>query len=170
YSAEDADSVPPEHATEPDPHKAEGAFYLWRDAELDELLGPDAPIVKRRFGIEPTGNAPVDPQQEFTGKNLLYVARSVEDLAKEFGKSNDEIADILARARLTMFRARIGRPRPHLDDKVLTAWNGLMIGAFARVARIMRSLGPDGREAAQPYVDVARRAASFVQARMWITI
>src|SRR5207253_4442538 len=134
YSAEDADSVPPEHAADASAHKAEGAFYLWRANDFDALLGEDAEVVKLRYGIEPTGNAPVDPQQEFTGKNLLYVARSVEDLAKEFGKSDDEIADILARARLTMFRARIGRPRPHLDDKVLTAWNGLMIGAFARVA------------------------------------
>src|SRR5229473_7800383 len=64
YSAEDADSVPPEHANEVSPHKAEGAFYLWRDAEIDALFGADAPIVKGRFGIEPNGNAPVDPQQE----------------------------------------------------------------------------------------------------------
>ena len=168
YSAEDADSVPPEQANDPAPHKAEGAFYLWRDAELDELLGSDAPIVKRRFGIEPEGNAPVDPQQEFTGKNLLYVARGVDDLAREFAKPENEIVDVLSRARLTMFRSRIGRPRPHLDDKVLTAWNGLMIGAFARAARILRFLGPDGRDAGQPYLDAARRAASFVRERMWI--
>ena len=72
YSAEDADSVPPET---PGARKMEGAFYLWRADEIDALLGEDAPVVKLRFGIEPTGNAPHDPQQEFTGKNLLYVAR-----------------------------------------------------------------------------------------------
>jgi uncharacterized protein YyaL (SSP411 family) len=167
YSAEDADSVPPEHADAPAPHKAEGAFYLWRADELDALLGADAAIAKRRFGIQPDGNAPIDPQQEFTGKNLLYVAGDVDELAREFGKTPEEITRILGRARLAMFRERLSRPRPHLDDKVLTAWNGLMIGAFARVARVLRFLGPEGREAGQPYLDAARRAASFLQERMW---
>ena len=81
YSAEDADSVPPEHAGDAGAHKMEGAFYLWRADEIDALLGDDAPIVKLRFGIEPDGNAPHDPQQEFTGKNLLYVARSIDEIA-----------------------------------------------------------------------------------------
>src|SRR5262249_31680838 len=84
HSAEDADSIPPEN---PGSRKMEGAFYLWRDAELDELLGDDAAIVKLRFGIERDGNAPHDPQQEFVGKNLLYVARSIDDIAKTTGKS-----------------------------------------------------------------------------------
>jgi uncharacterized protein YyaL (SSP411 family) len=167
FSAEDADSVPPEHAGEPHPHKSEGAFYLWRAAEIDTLLGADAPIVKRRFGIEPDGNAPIDPQQEFTGKNLLYLAVSGDKLAAEFTRPVAEITELLARARLTMFRARMERPTPHLDDKVLTAWNGLMIAGFARVARVLRSFGPEGREASQPYLDAACRAASFVRARMW---
>src|SRR5438132_3434603 len=77
YSAEDADSLPPEHAGDAEAHKSEGAFYLWRADEIDALLGEDADIFKRRFGVEPNGNAPIDPQQEFTGKNLLYVAQSI---------------------------------------------------------------------------------------------
>ena len=52
YSAEDADSVPPEEAGEANPHKKEGAFYLWRAAEIDELLGDDAAAVALRFGVE----------------------------------------------------------------------------------------------------------------------
>ena len=91
YCAEDADSIPPEQAGAAGAHKSEGAFYLWRADEVDALLGEDAPIVKQRFGIEPGGNAPSDPQQEFTGKNLLYVARSVDELAAESGKSPDDI-------------------------------------------------------------------------------
>ncbi len=158
YSAEDADSVPPEHAHEGHAHKTEGAFYLWRVDEIDRLLGADADVVKRHFGIEPNGNAPHDPQQEFTGKNLLYVATPVEDLPPGS-------ADTLNRARLEMFRVRTGRPRPHLDDKVLTAWNGLMIAAFARAARLVR--GQSGPDAGQPYLDAARRAARFLEARMW---
>jgi uncharacterized protein YyaL (SSP411 family) len=159
YSAEDADSVPPEHAGEPDAHASEGAFYLWTAEEVDRLLGPDAPLVRQRFGIEPHGNAPIDPQQEFVGKNLLYVARSTHDIARETGKSEEEVEETIARGRLRMFEERGTRPRPHLDDKVLTAWNGLMIAGFARAARVV----VDGA----PYLAAARRAAAFIQDRMW---
>jgi uncharacterized protein YyaL (SSP411 family) len=167
YSAEDADSVPPENASDASAHKAEGAFYLWRADELDALLGEDAAVVKLRFGIEPNGNAPVDPQQEFTGKNLLYVAQSIDDIARHTGQPSDDIVEILQRARMKMFDARLHRPRPHRDDKVLTAWNGLMIAAFARTARVLRASGPDGAVVAEPYLAAARRAAAFIQSAMW---
>jgi uncharacterized protein YyaL (SSP411 family) len=175
YSAEDADSIPPEDvrdaiagdAAGPVPHKKEGAFYLWRADELDVLLGDDARIVRLRFGIEPDGNAPQDPQQEFTGKNLLYVARSIDEIAKQANKSPDEVVDILQGARMKMFKERLGRPRPQRDDKVLAAWNGLMIAAFARLARALRGLGADGRTAGAPYLDAARRAAAFLREQMW---
>jgi uncharacterized protein YyaL (SSP411 family) len=147
YSAEDADS-----------EGREGAFYVWSVDELDALLGADARIVKLRFGIEPRGNAPHDPQQEFVGKNILYVAQSIDDIAAETGKPNAEIADVLHRARVAMFEARLKRPHPHLDDKILTAWNGLMIAAFARVARLTGSAS---------YLESARRAAMFVRETMW---
>jgi uncharacterized protein YyaL (SSP411 family) len=161
YSAEDADSVPPEHAGEPGAHPSEGAFYLWTAREVDKLLGPDAALIKRRFGIEPNGNAPIDPQQEFAGKNLLYVARSTESIARETGKTEEEVDDTIARCRLRLFEARASRPRPHLDDKVLTAWNGLMIAGFARAARVVA----DGA----PYLAAARQAATFIRDRMWDT-
>ena len=141
YSAEDADSLPPESAGQPDAHKSEGAFYLWRDDEIGTLLGGDAGVVRKRFGIEPGGNAPHDPQQEFTGKNILYVDQPIEDIAIRTGRPADEIIDVLARARKRMFEARAGRPRPHLDDKILTAWNGLMIAALARAARVLGRSG-----------------------------
>jgi uncharacterized protein len=167
YSAEDADSLPPENAGSTSAHKKEGAFYLWRDAEIDALLKADAAIVKLRFGIEPDGNAPQDPQEEFTGKNLLYVARSVDDIARETGRTAAEVTDILNRARVRMFEERRTRPRSHRDDKILTAWNGLMIAAFARVARVLRGSGPDGRSAASSYLESARRAAAFLREEMW---
>ncbi len=169
YSAEDADSVPPEQAADPGAHKSEGAFYLWRADEIDAAVEPraDADIIKRRFGIEPDGNAPIDPQQEFTGKNLLYVARSVDDLAQEAGKSAAAIVDVLNSARLRLFDVRGGRPRPHLDDKVLTAWNGLMIGAFARGARLLGTADGGAGGGGEPYLQAARRAAAFLRDRMW---
>jgi uncharacterized protein YyaL (SSP411 family) len=159
YSAEDADSVPPEQSGDPRAHKAEGAFYLWRSDEIDALVGDAAPIVRRRFGILRDGNAPIDPQREFVGKNLLYVARSLDEISDEFSTPPDRVAALLSRARSTMFSERATRPKPHLDDKILTAWNGLMIAAFARVAR----LSVPGNA----YLPAARRAAAFVRQRMW---
>jgi uncharacterized protein YyaL (SSP411 family) len=179
YCAEDADSVPPDgdgspnDARRPVPaqgaHKMEGAFYLWRADEVDALLGDDAAIVKRRFGIEPGGNAPSDPQQEFTGKNLLYVARSIEELAADSGRTPDEIVDILNRGRVAMFQHRLLRPRPDRDDKILTVWNGLMIAAFARTARVLAAGGggSGGSRSAEPHLNAARRAAGFIRERMW---
>src|SRR5262249_20981991 len=160
HSAEDADSIPPEN---PGSRKMEGAFYLWRDAELDELLGDDAAIVKLRFGVERDGNAPHDPQQEFVGKNLLYVARSIDDIAKTTGQSNAEVVELVNRARMKMFESRLARPRPHCDDKVLTAWNGLVIGALARTSRVLRGFGVEGA----PFLAAARRSAGFIRERMW---
>ena len=167
YSAEDADSIPPDQAGAPSAHKTEGAYYLWTAEELDALLEGDARIVKARFGVEPGGNAPQDPQQEFTGRNLLYVARSIDEIAKDTGAPPDDVVDTLHRARLTMFKERLGRPRPQRDDKILAAWNGLMIAGFARMARALGGLGADGRTAGKPYLDAARRAASFIREQMW---
>jgi len=170
YSAEDADSVPPDAIAEGGERaadKKEGAFYLWRADEIDALLGADAPAVKLRFGIEPEGNAPQDPHGEFTGRNLLFVKRSIDDISKQVGQPNDQVVDLLNRARLRMFEARLRRPRPHRDDKVLTAWNGLMIGALARMARLLAGFGPDGVAAGAPYLGAAQRAAAFIRERMW---
>jgi uncharacterized protein len=168
HSAEDADSVPPEQVGEAAPHASEGAYYLWRAGEIDALLGEDAAIVKRRYGVEADGNAPMDPQQEFTGKNLLYVARSVEDLAKETGKPAVEIVEILQRGRTALFTARLQRPAPHRDDKILTAWNGLMIAAFARMVRVLRGLGAAGRDGTALYLEAAVHAALFAHETLWV--
>jgi len=167
YCAEDADSIPPEQAGAEGAHKSEGAFYLWRAGEVDELLGEDAPVIRRRFGIEPGGNAPSDPQQEFTGKNLLYIARSVDELADESGRASGDIVKALNRGRLAMFQHRLQRPRPDRDDKILTVWNGLMIAAFARTARVLAASSDGGPALADPYLKAAQRAAAFVREQMW---
>jgi uncharacterized protein YyaL (SSP411 family) len=158
YSAEDADSLPLELADAPGARKSEGAFYLWGFDEIDALLGEDAPLAIARFGIERGGNAPFDPHGEFSGKNLLRLVAPIEALAAERGLSVPDLRARLDRARRVMQDARARRPRPALDDKVLTAWNGLMIAAFARGARVLE------RDA---HLQAARRAAAFLRARMW---
>jgi uncharacterized protein YyaL (SSP411 family) len=162
YSAEDADSLPPEQAGTAGAHKSEGAFYIWTDAEIGSVAGEDAAIARLRFGVEPGGNAPQDPQGEFTGRNLLYTARSIEDVAARVGRGVEDVVAALGRIRQMLFKVRERRPRPHLDDKILTAWNGLMIAAFARAARVLVD-----RPSSKSYLVAATRAAHFIKTTLW---
>jgi uncharacterized protein len=159
YSAEDADSASPGAAqTE---HR-EGAFYVWTAADIDRICGPDAPVVRRRFGIEDAGNALADPQGEFVGQNILYIAQSIEDVAVRSDRSSEQVMAALERARERLFDVRVERPRPHLDDKIIAAWNGLTIAAFARAARVL----PDSSRRAD-WLRAAERAAAAVEVYLW---
>jgi uncharacterized protein YyaL (SSP411 family) len=173
FSAEDADSLVPMPfdggdamaSTGARPHegeKREGAFYVWTKGELTRLLGADEAVVSRRFGIEPTGNALADPQNEFVGLNIPYIAQSIDEVAIRTGQTVDEVTAALGRARQVLFDARSTRPRPHLDDKIITAWNGLMIAAFARAAR---TLVHSPRRTA--WREAGERAAAWVQQALW---
>ena len=157
FSAEDADS----QIEKGKPEHGEGAFYLWSSGQIEEVLGPDAAkIFGYYYDVEPHGNVAVqnDPQGEFTGKNILQVAYSVDATAKHFGMSPEEIRATLADARGRLLAARDQRPRPPLDDKVLTSWNGLMISAFARAGQILGDAA---------YVKAAQDAADFIQAKLY---
>ncbi len=127
YSAEDADSlIDPVHSHE----KGEGAFYIWTAAELRGALGErDAAVFAYRFGVQEVGNVDEDPHGEFTGRNILYQAHTVRDTAVHAGLSEDQCQEILERARVILMEIRSRRPRPHLDDKILTGWNSMMISA-----------------------------------------
>jgi uncharacterized protein YyaL (SSP411 family) len=141
YSAEDADSVI--DPAQPNV-KGEGAFYVWTKQEIEKLLGPQAAgEFCLRYGVEPQGNVAHDPHGEFTGKNILFDAHPEQPPP--------------AGARETLLEARARRVRPHLDDKILTGWNGLMITAFARAAQVL----DDPR-----YLEAARRAADFILSRL----
>jgi uncharacterized protein YyaL (SSP411 family) len=133
YSAEDADS-----------EGREGAFYLWSQDEIQAALGPAAAQrFSRRYGIQEHGNVPDDPHSEFVGRNILYEADSAVDAAGP----EEQLLEVRSR-----------RPRPHRDDKILTAWNGLMISAFAKGAQVL-----DDRR----YRDAARAAAEFLLSRLY---
>jgi uncharacterized protein YyaL (SSP411 family) len=185
YSAEDADSLPHDLKPSgpktqdpgPTPHKVEGAFYVWTADEIKTHLGEDAAIFAARYGILPHGNAPFDPQHEFVNKNLLYTAQSIADIAKATGKTPIEVAESLLRSRQILFDTRKLRPKPQLDDKVLTAWNGLMIAAFSRASRVLggSALGVENMEVAgasttegtAAHLRSAIEAASFIREVMW---
>jgi uncharacterized protein YyaL (SSP411 family) len=157
YSAEDADSLL-EHGK---PEHAEGAFYVWTKDEIVRELGEEAAaIFNRCYGVEADGNAPAgsDPQGEFTGKNILIQRMATADAAKFFQKTEDELAASLAASRKKLLDLRAQRPRPHLDDKIITSWNGLMISAFARGAQVLDD---------PAYIESAQKAASFIREKLW---
>jgi hypothetical protein len=103
--------------------------------------------------VSDTGNTISDPQGEFRDRNVLYAAYTVADAARRFKRPESEITAILDEGRKKLFEARKTRPRPHLDDKIITAWNGLMISAFARAYQVLDE---------PKYLQAAERAASFV--------
>ena len=165
HSAEDADSLPP--GAPPGSHKVEGAFYVWEAPEFDRLLGADAPLVRSYYGVEEHGNALQDPQGEFRDRNILYQSMSLEDAGRRYGRAADDVGAVVSRGRQVLFDARASRPRPHLDDKVLTAWNGLMIGACARASRVGQALDPAAAGGGAAWLAMAERAAAFIRDRMW---
>jgi uncharacterized protein YyaL (SSP411 family) len=155
YSAEDADSLIEQGKTD----HAEGAFYVWPKDEIDNLLGGDrARVFDYQFGVEAKGNAPEDPQGEFKNKNILIQRHDVADTAKKFGLTREKTEQLLDESRKLLYDARAKRPRPARDDKIVTAWNGLMISAFARAYQVLDD---------PAYLDAANKAADFIQQRLY---
>ncbi len=162
YSAEDADSAAdPAHPKE----KTEGAFYIWTLKEIEKVLGQKehAEIFSYYYGVKNGGNVLSDPHGEFHEKSILYVAHTVGETAHHFKISEDEARQKLAAAREKLFKVRGTRPRPHLDDKILTAWNGLMISGFARAAQVL----PAQMVNNERYLEAARRAADLVMVKLY---
>ena len=157
FAAEDADSL----AHSCDAHKEEGAFYVWSKSEIEELLGKDrAGIFCEYYGVEAEGNAPPegDPHGEFKGKNILLRAKSLQEIAPGYLLSVEAAAGVLRECRALLFDVRAKRPRPHRDEKIIVAWNGLMISAFARAAQVLDE---------PKYLEAATRAAAFIKGELW---
>ncbi len=134
YSAEDAESLP---AGNNSGQKKEGAYNLWQKDEIDEILGTDdSKIFDFYFGIDKHGNTINDPHEVFGTKNVLFIANDIFETAKHFDKTPEEIAKIIDESRTKLLQVRNKRPKPHLDDKILTSWNGLMISALANIYKV----------------------------------
>ena len=161
FSAEDADS--PVVAAGSDLghlETKEGAFYVWTKKEIDDSLGDTAEIFDFHYGVQPHGNAPEgsDPQDEFRGKNILIERHTIAETAKQFQKTEEEIRKLLTQSREKLFSIRTQRPRPHLDDKIIAAWNGLMISAYARAAQVLDN---------PRYLEIATRTAKFLRTNLY---
>ena len=156
---------------------AEGAFYVWRKKEIDDALGDSAEVFDFHYGVQAHGNAPEgsDPHDEFRGKNILIERHTVAETARHFRntgilpvgpagvspadqKPEDAVRTLLKQSREKLFVIRAQRPRPHLDDKIISSWNGLMISAYARAAQVL----DDPR-----YLEIATRSANFVRAKLY---
>ena len=141
YSAEDADSP----VSRTDARLGEGAFYLWTQRDLEQALGPDAALAAYHFGVSADATA-------------LVARHSIRETAARFGVTARAALDTLGAARQRLIAVQAARPRPARDDKIITAWNGLMISALARAGQVF-----DDRQ----YVDAGIAAARFVESRMF---
>jgi uncharacterized protein YyaL (SSP411 family) len=139
YSSYDADS-----------EGEEGKFYVWSLAEMEQHLGDEAALFARYYGVSAGGN--------WEGTNILHIPRDPAQVAAEAGLTLPELEQRLAAARQILLAVRAQRPWPGLDNKVLTAWNGLMLAAFAEAGRALNR--PD-------YTETAVQNAHFLQQTMW---
>lgn len=133
--------------TDADSEGEEGRFFVWSVDELREVLGDDARIAIEYWGASPRGN--------FEGHNILYVPNDDEVVAGRLNLSSDELRDKIAAIKDRLFAVRSQRVPPGLDDKILTAWNGMMLASLAEAARVLNRA--DYREAAVKNADFLLR-------------
>lgn len=139
YAAQDADS-----------EGVEGKFFVWTPSEVAEILGEsDAKVFNGYFDITNDGN--------FEGENIPHVSHSIEDSARRLNVSIEQLNAVLERGRKLLFDVRENRIKPMRDEKVLTAWNGLMLATFAEASAILDS---------DDYREIAVRNADFVLKNM----
>jgi uncharacterized protein YyaL (SSP411 family) len=134
YSTQDADS-----------EGVEGKFFVWEKGEIDKLLGDaDARLFCAYYDVTEGGN--------FEEKNILNVARPQQTVAEELGVSVEELSEAVERGRQHLFEAREKRIKPARDEKVITAWNGLMLESFAEAATVLER---------EDFREIAEKSAQF---------
>ena len=146
YSAQDADS-----------EGIEGKFYLWKNSEIEEALGDEAPLFIGAYQVQPGGNFHSQETGQRNGENILHLAVAPGRSGPRNHLPEEEYRARLSHARQRLFAVRKNRVPPQKDDKVLTDWNGLVISALSRAAR---AFGDD------QYLDAATRAADFILGTM----
>ncbi|KAF3941252.1 hypothetical protein ABW19_dt0209285 [Dactylella cylindrospora] len=160
FSAEDADSL----ARPGDTEKREGAFYVWDKKEFTKILGEqDTEICSKYWNVRTDGN--VDPDKdihdEFLHQNVLQISQTPAQIGAMLGLSEATIIEKIQKARLKLRAYREKeRPRPNLDDKILTGWNGLAIAALSRLAA---ALEPVDAAKSKIYLNKAIEAAQFLK-------
>ncbi|MYE31283.1 MAG: thioredoxin domain-containing protein [Chloroflexi bacterium] len=148
YSAQDADS-----------EGIEGKFFVWTPAEFAAVLGPEeGSLAAEVFGVTVAGNFQDPHHPEFGRRNVLTRRAPLNHIAMSRDTTVEAIEERIPAWRDRLLAERETRVRPGLDDKVLTSWNGLVMGAFAEAGRVFDE---------PSYVAVAERNAAFVHEAMW---
>ena len=147
YSAEDADS-----------EGEEGKFYLWTYEEVKRILAPEeASFIARVFNVEENGNFTDEVSGSKTGRNIFHLITPLNKIASEFNVPLPELQGHLESVRRKLFAYRDNRIHPHKDDKILADWNGLMVAALAKGARVFEEPG---------YASAAKNAVDFILRNM----
>ncbi|XP_049854444.1 spermatogenesis-associated protein 20 [Schistocerca gregaria] len=166
YSAEDADSYP----THDSKKKKEGAFCVWTFDEIKRLLAKSLPEMSTsatlgdvfcyHYCVKTGGNVNPyqDPHDELKGQNVLIVEGSEEETAEHFKLTLEQTRVFLKEGCNILYEARQKRPRPHLDSKMLTAWNGLMISGYSKAYEALQD---------KSYAERAIKAANFIKEHLY---
>ncbi|KJR86118.1 uncharacterized protein SPSK_02232 [Sporothrix schenckii 1099-18] len=172
-SSESADS----YYRKGDRHVREGAYYVWTRREFDTVVGGgnghndmDARVAAAYWNVLQDGNVDRDndPFDEFINQNALYVSKDTAELARQFNIPRENVERITTEARTKLAAHREKeRVRPALDDKVVVAGNGLVIGSLARTGAALK-FGGHSAEKGDKYITAARDAAKFIQENLWV--
>lgn len=164
YSGEDADSLPSADSKD----KIEGAFYAWEFDEIKDIFEKNSEkltasnafeIYCFHYDIKEEGNVEPesDPHGHILGKNILFVDGSIAETADEFKTSKETVSAILQAGNFILHEVREKRPRPHLDRKIITAWNGLVLSGISKLACIDDAPNHD------EYLKVAKKLIEFIK-------
>jgi uncharacterized protein YyaL (SSP411 family) len=146
YSSLDADS-----------EGEEGKFYVWSPEEIKNALAPDEyQVLARHYRLLKKDGAPAHPN--FEGRWNLHTDQPLTEVAKQLSLTETQAQELLSSAKQTLFRLREQRVRPGRDEKILTAWNGLMIKGMALAGRVLQR---------EDFVDSAERALDFIRGTLW---
>ncbi len=148
YSAEDADS-----------EGEEGKFYVWEYDELKDILGEDFEIFKEISNIKKEGNFREEATGKLTYKNIIYIDKSFEEVAKLFNKTPNEIENVFKESLKKLHKERKKRIRPLRDEKILTDWNGLIIKALSFAGRVFKN---------DKYINLAKETSEFIIKNLYI--
>lgn len=157
-SAESADSM--EVAADGSPSQKEGAFYVWRTAEINEHV-QDPELFRWVFGVVEGGNVPkdADPHGELSGKNHVQQVRTFEQAAERFGRDIEEVKQSIRTSLAALEKhRRATREAPPCDDQALTGWNALMISALAKAGAHLNE--PE-------YVEAALKCCAFIREHLY---
>lgn len=147
-------------AMDADSEGEEGKFYTWRWQDILSALGPeDAEIFMHVFNIDRMGNYHDEATGRVTGRNILYMGASLDEIAKDLDVNQDDLERKVEEMRNKLFQLRERRVKPHRDDKILTDMNGIVVAALSKA---YRATGND------KMLQIAKQAADFVVSRMYI--